>query len=94
MLKVKFIKGSTHFPCGTVCGVYKIDREILGVVPRKHTVPEEEEKYLDEDDFEYLDELNEKEPLPPEQLVITYFLVVSPKNSKFYWADSERTVKA
>ena len=92
MLEVKFIKGSTQFPTGSVCAVYKIDREILGVRQRKHEYTEEEQKHMDVDDYEYLDELDEKEPLAPEQLVITYFLVASPKNGKFYWVDASRTI--
>jgi len=89
-VKVKIAKGSKLFPLGSIVQVFDVDVKHLGF-----TEPTREFKkgaYIDEDDEAALDELNEKEPLEPEEIVETLFLVASPKNGKFYWINSAKTV--
>jgi len=89
-IEIVFLNKRKGFPNHTA-KVLAIDVEHHGIIERKKEIKltPSEEYYMDDDDVEYYDELEESIPIERVSMSNTFFLVASPKTGKFEWIDEE-----
>ena len=92
-ITIVFKKKRKDFP-KHIAEVLHIDVEHHGVIESRpeRVLSPSEEHFMDDDDAEYYDELDENVLTERVSVSNTFFLVASPVSGKFYWIDEEECV--